>query len=85
MQGKVYHFFIMSCLLLIYRPLCVKVGMSNVKVGMGSVQLAALIEGFSSFPSVNNGSQAARPSLPREERRGGGYIFNSDLLWAIPW
>ena len=43
--------------------------LSNVKVGMSSVQLAALIEGFSSFPSVNNGSQAARPSLPREERR----------------
>ena len=28
--------------------------------------LAALIEGFSSSLSVNNGSQAARPSLPRE-------------------
>ena len=45
--------------------------LSNAKVGMSSVQLAALIEGFSSFPSVNNGSQAAGLSLPREERRGG--------------
>ena len=32
--------------------------------------LAALIEGFSSSLSVNNGSQAARPSLPREEEDG---------------